>query len=368
MSSILFTTSGIKYCEIFGMLFPMSSFLLIIQELEKNENNINNINFKKISFQTSKIISLSITSNINSKEKINKILNIINQFGFGKLEVKILSKNKIIISHKKYICKIFEQVYKLTSSKICEKIISNILYNCLEEILRIKISNLKISENNTHLFYTFKEIISVQKKNEKVNLIQKNNIDYAQIENPIIAKIKHEKQLIIKNGILSLWKTSGVFIPFEILDNLFNIITQKNSKTLEIIAQLQLYSAVELQRNVFGVKDNDKIFQTLLLQTSLIGIGETKIILKNKSKIVLKLRTQIFENLDFNKNKNLENFCIFILKGIIEFGLDIKTNFEKNSITNKYVFNIIYLKRELSREEIEFTKFLSANIQINKFI
>lgn len=409
-----FTTLGVKHLNMFGILFPMSSFLLILQELENNENLVD---YDEISQYLSEHISSNISPSINSKLKIQQILKIINQLGFGKFELKVISNNTIIISHKKYISTIFEKIYSIKSSYICEKIIFHTIIHSLEKNLNIKINKFKISQTTSHLNLVCSNISKLSKKVIPLKIpqtLQKNdirNIKYSILSNPVIIKIKKERQLIIKDGILTLWKTSGIFIPLQILNNLFQLIEKQNPKSLEIIAQLQLYSAVQLQRNVFGIIDNEKIFSFLLLQTVLIGIGEAKIISKSKSKskIEIELNCELFKknniyknykipennkdnkdnhnNMNMNEpkvlyekslanteepiNKELEKFCIYILKGIIEFGLNVQTVFvgkNKNSSHNHYTFKIKQLGRELQKEEIRFSKRLSASIQINKFM
>ena len=371
-SSVEFTTLGVKHHSMFGMLFPMSSFLLILQELEKIESLVD---YKNTSKHLSQRISFSISSKINSKQKIEQIIDIINQLGFGTFEIKIISRNKIVISHKKYISTIFQTVYSIKPSYICEKIMFHFIMNCLEEVLEMKILNFEILCTNSHL-----NLVCSDFSKKSTNTFSSHShcygdvqmLEYSNLSNPIIVKIKQERQLVIKNGVLSLWKTSGIFIPFEILNNLFKLIDSQNSRALEIIAQLQLYSAVQLQKNVFGIKDNEQIFSVLLLQTILIGIGEAQVISKTNSKIKIRLNSQLFED---SKNTNticleLEKFCIFILKGIIEFGLDVQTTFIKSESQSNiyYTFKIEHFGRELQEEEIELSKKLSANIQINKFV
>ena len=359
-----FTSSGIKCRELYGMLFPMGPFQFFISELL----TIDSIELDSFSKETSAVLYNHIIVKGDSlNQKIKELLSYVNLFGMGFFELNVVLKHKIIIVQKKpLISRIHYDVYKKKSQLLIERILIEIIRKVIENIVCRTVSlTIKDDFKNNGVYYNFKILdssiisrISNHKKKVESQLIS---------QNPIISKIKHEKQLVVEKGVLSLWKTSGVFVPYDMLIRIMMLIREKNETKINQIAQMQLYSAVQFQKKVFGVNDNEQIFNSLLFQTQLIGMGSVKVLQRDSKTITTLLDNSIFSHLLNEEKEVLVEFYSYIVKGIIEFGLDVNSTIKRVE-ENTFLYTIKSKNRVLSSCEEEISKYLSANILVNKFI
>lgn len=325
---LIFNNGKIYLDKIQFFLFPINSFLCLINEILKKETKEN---IEKILITSSKNDSLINPSEMKNKPFkiiIDELLKKINNFGLGEIELKYIVKNKLtFICKETKISKYYLKIYKKQPSVPIEIIFVGFLKNFIEKYYS-KETNYKYKLNNN----TITIEISISEKNLKN---KKENHFYEIDKNTSISntikRIIINKLMTSKKGTLKIWNIPILILPYFYFINLYSSLKEeKYSKFIEILGIMQGRSAVKSQMRIFGLKNNEKLLKSVSEQSELLGGGviEIKNITPFKYYINNNLKEHFSKFYSEKELKLVETYFINLVRGVYEESYKTKSNLE----------------------------------------
>lgn len=306
----------------------------IIEGIEKTESILKLVSEKDSFLFFNNVAFLKVTF----KEKLERYLEFINYLGYGEIQIRTISKNKFIFLIKKPVLSKF---YKLVFEKESPILLENILIGYLEYFFKFYFKKDVIT-----LVKMFGEsiILEIEISNNDLNLTNEG-IKYGEFKQNGISHIL--RNVLINNhiknehGTFKLWKTYATIIPFFYLIELFSILDyDKYSDFIKDFGIVQGKIATDIQKDYFGIKDNNKLFKQIIDQSEISGLGKIHICVHDNKNLIFSTTNNI-ENFSLffsiHKIKLLQEYFLYIYKGSYEYSFDISskiilTSTEKNKI------------------------------------
>lgn len=321
-------------------LFSINSILCLINKIFEYENlkTIYDI-LENISKDDSFLISEN-SKNIKSiKGKILYFLNIINSIGIGEVNIKILSKEKIIFKIDNCILsKAYFKIFKKKPIIKIEYLNAFFIKNFLECLFNKEIEQ-KIKINNKN------ELIFLYKINPNKSKFCFNKANYYLKKdkniNDLLKKIIINKQIIIKDGYFNLLGSYAVIFPIYFVFNLYNNLDPKKySSYLINLGYVHGICAVEFLKQKYGF-DKKKLLSIICQQSSIVGVGKIKVINFEPFKFQISNNFQRYYKYFLIENINVFYFYFYnvfkgaydkILNNNSEIIIDKSINFKTTSI------------------------------------
>lgn len=364
IGDIKFNNGFIFLKDIQSYLFPLNSFLVLLNEIliKKDKSNVINI-LKNSSKIDSEIISNSIPNKLLFSQKIKFSLNILNQMGFGKIELYNISNKKIIFLLKNpVLSKFYFKLYKnKKNATICENYILGFLENILTNMIKKDINGKIISKNNLIRFEL--NILNDLEINKFNYLYEKNTIRTN--KSNLIYNILINKQITINKGIFNIWNTFGILVPYFYLLELISFLDDFDA-FFNSLGKIQGLVSVELLKSVFGIVENEKIFNYIVEQAELSATGRLKLLNKTQTQIKLKysgnLSTYFLNYYHKSCINILENYFYSNIKSCFENSYNINSELliENKSISLKKLK--IHNKGLNQKEKEIYSKINSKNL------
>lgn len=347
-------------------LMPLNSFLCFINEVIENEDKDFIISNLIESLNEDTEILLSNISNKKPKTTIIKeFVTKINSLGIGEISLKQLNNKNIIFSeNNQFLNKNYYKIYKKNPKINLEIILFSYLINLIQKIYKKKITyefSKQLNKSILKIKFLTQEIEEKKSiKNYDSNIITKVK------PSPILQKIILNKQIIFKNGKVTLWNTFATFIPLIGLINFASKLPREYDIFLEGLGAMQGKAAVGLQKKIFGIKKK-AMFKQIIEQTELIGIGKTEFELNEKS-LIFTLNNNLIEHYSqFYKKEEIyliKTLFESLIKGAYDFSFEI--NSEKKDYKNKKILQNNSNERNLTKKEKIIDNYINAKALIVK--
>jgi hypothetical protein len=341
------------------MFFPINSFLCVLNEINEKEENKEKIIkiFRTSSYIDSEIISREIiNSGIPDSMLIEEFLNKINSLGFGKVELEFIKKDYIsFVLTNLTMTNNYTELFKKKPKVFPEEIIVGYLEKFIEILYKKRIKSKIINSGHNFILNIGIEILNEEKPYKKSKFYYDTKSEEGSSE--VVNQVVIGEHINIKDGILTMWGTFGIFVPYFFLIELTSKLGKNYNKFFEALGRMQGRCAVSLQKDMFGV-EKEKLLRQVLEQSDLVGFGKIEIIKENPLKYKLKNNLETFFNY-FYKSNHYENIRIFInndFKGIYDFLCEKMTKI----FFSKEIYSLKILKKtpDLSQKERELYKYI----------
>ena len=345
------------------ILFPMNSFLMILNHLEESHTKEKVIEtFRKSSFHDVSILFEEINSKlVNDNTKVNLFLDWINSLGLGKVSLKANSSSQLSFSLDSiFVSNFYTKLFK-SSFPVEEILVSYLLNFC--QLLKQKSVNYKIKRSGSNFFVQ----INLTSTGFDFQISKlRYNLDYKVSErSPVLKTIISRKQITLIRGQLRLWNTYGVLVPCFFILELIKQLYSKNLKIFfENLGRMQAKAAVELQVNIYGAKKEDLLYQ-VVGQTELVGFGIAHFDIDN-----LKFRIDSNFRKDFSKffnEKTIKTYLDYAYSSVnctYEFMYDVKTT--KSEDEDYWILSRYQSPRKLDKKEEKIYKYIGTNALITR--
>lgn len=310
------------------MIIPLNTLIV----LNNSISNSNNLKIKtqikqNIVFLAQKLYLINKLKNSARRSLILNFIELINLFGFGKIKIKQITPNKIIIENSSPVFYFLH--FKLYHSKLkFESLFMEELIKNYFGLVYSKEINIILKHKNKKL-YIILNLGNTINLNLKEEQIKKTNLREKDLKrNNLVKRILIEKQIKNKDNNLKLWKTNICLLPLEIFENLpTDLDFQDEIRTIGIV---QGIAAAKLQSKLFG---NRFIIDNIIQQSELAGIG---IVLNRELDLEKKyLKIKIKENI--GEYSLLRFYLTGLIIGTMEYVL--KDNFDAKFLLNEiFVF------------------------------
>ncbi|MFW5704831.1 MAG: hypothetical protein ACOCXG_03220, partial [Nanoarchaeota archaeon] len=259
-------------------LIRVNSFLIILKEIIETEKP----EFvKKIFRDSGKVDSYILATKINKAkksqiEKIRMYLEIMNSVGLGKFELKLITKNSLVI----VLDKIFlTNKYYMIYNKKPEVMFAEIVAGFLEYFLKflLKRETQCTYEKALGKRITFKINLGKKIKIENLEQYQYPKIRKSSNINTLTTRIIINKNLKYDRDHLKLFNFYTIKLPFYWILSLFSFLDiKKYDEFFEILGYSQAKSAIMIQKSVYGFNkiNSSELFDLICLQSEIIGLGK----------------------------------------------------------------------------------------------
>lgn len=303
--------NGYAYLEnIPTIICPLNTMLLIYNFLDNNEKIELELMTKKLK---NEVITKFLRDNSNIQNfnlLIKKFIKLLSSTGVGNVEIIRFEKN-----NQKYIFKCYNPIFTKSYHNLFKKnfnkyppIIKDLLESFIETKLNYKVISNYLTKNQEDYFQI--KITKEKIENEKIQNQDVIKINKNQIDNPLLKKVIINDQIKNCNGEIKIWNMNVVLVPSIFLET----DNEKIINALKIIGKAQGKTAFDIMAKIFGNKEPKIIFDNILNQSDLVGIGKINLIKfnLNEKKIII----EIPENLI--KNKKLTSIGTYVISIIEE--------------------------------------------------
>ncbi len=298
-------------------------------------------------------------------KKLEKVIDILNSLGFGKITFKYKIQNEFIFFiDKNNLSKYYEKLFKKKPEIFLENIILGFLETFLELISKQKTIG-EIQSQNGKIFLKVKILKEKNKEIEIKKYIGINDLNSYE-QSKAIKTVLTNKQLKIGNGACTLWNVSAIFFTYFLFFELTKNLNEEYESFFLDLGYILGIVSVDLQKKLFGVKE--ELFKNVVWQTDLVGSGKTIYEIKNN-----KLNFKYINNIHkyslkyYDKKVKFFNFFICsIIKGIYDETFDINSKITYSEKFGEFELENIGNKKELSKSQKEIINILSTKVITSK--
>ncbi len=352
---------GFVYLDNIQVYFvPLNYFFELLRGLTYNidDDKLFYI-YKRATLEDSIIIINSNLSKSGSFMKLKYFIDFINNFGLGKIEIKVFRTDfGVFIIRDCHLKKIYDNIYKNSKLFFPEMMLFSMLSNAIEIIFKKKVKteiNYLGEKNGYVIRIQFEEdIIYKLKKKKNILYYKEKGYNMSRLMTNLILK----RKITIENSHIRVMDISAVLIPYYFLINMFN--TQMDS--LEELGFSQAKASVDMHMHIFGIKDKKDAFKNVLEMSEISGLGRVSLNKDNPFDFNFYCNTNKYLNENnFDGVNYLREHFLSICKGVVDYSYDVRT---KNiSLDNtRVILNKIEDERLLSNKEKDISKILNLRL------